>query len=245
MRRSALILLVAWVLADGAFAQPVPKRSEELCGVLKESSVEKGLEFTVTRPGACRAGIDKGYTLTVNYTVGDDEPMLHVGLMVDAVVLGGDASAFWLRLSALDNLSHLALGTKQQAVFDEFNKLSKRVAKEILPLLKQGRTDVQKKLFGKAQRATILATGTADGLIFLQASAYTKNIDRMKDDRKMEASGQISGWRKVLVVALQAFAAGAKGYGEAYRAHYENPRRHRVTSCYTNFAGQWAFTHCY
>jgi hypothetical protein len=75
MRRAAFpCVLLQFILPTLAVAQPAPQRSDELCGVLKESSEEKGLEFTVTRPGACRAGIDKGYTLTVNYT----ESMLHV-----------------------------------------------------------------------------------------------------------------------------------------------------------------------
>jgi hypothetical protein len=155
-----------------------------------------------------------------------------------------DVSAFWLRLSALDNLCHSALGTKQQAVFDELNRLAKQVSKEMAPLMQQGVEDAERQRFGKAQRAALLVSGTSR-LIHLQASAFTKDIDKMKRDRKREASGEIPTWRKVLVIALQAFAAGAKGYGEAYRARYENPRRYRVKSCYTNFAGQWAFTQCY
>lgn len=304
MRRGRIVYIaLACLLADCAFAQTAPQRSEELCEVLKQFSVEKGLEFKpsvtypqnpqdamlaqaeaikkvldqmakmnerfapfanrmvevmqaglsealaaegtaaappgpppkvetagVGFPGSCTLAIDKGGTLAVTY----DESTLYVALGM-APGTAGDASAVWLRLSALDNLAHVALGTKPQTVFEEQIKISKR-----LPYNAD-----KDDLSGKAQRATVV-TATRDGWLILLASASVKDIDKMKRDQKREASGEIATWRKVLSRSLLAFAAGAKGYGDAYRSYHQNPRQQsQYTSCYTNFLGSTADTHCY
>lgn len=244
--------LLVLVLAAPVFCQTAPQRSEEFCGVLQQSASENNHTFKFTGPGACAAEIDKGYTLIVSY----QEEILSVGLVIDAPVLNGDASAFWLRLSAFDNLANLAIGTKQQVVFDKTNKLAKQAADEILPLLRQGQSNVKKELHDKAQRALLGVYADAQAHIVILASADTKDIDKMKRDRQLEtirgeaklnrqeeqaASGEIVGWRRVLALSLQAFAAGAKGYTSAYQASQQR----RPVTCYTNFLGRAAFTNCY
>ncbi len=79
---------------------------------------------------------------------------LNVGF-VQTFLDNGDPSAFWLRLSMLDNLANIALGTKQRAVFDGLNKLAEQAAKEMLPLIRQGNTNAKKELHGSAEKATL------------------------------------------------------------------------------------------
>lgn len=170
-------------------------------------------------------------------------------------VLNGDASAFWLRLSTFDNLANLAIGTKQQEVFDKTNKLSKQAANEILPLLRQGQSNAKEELHDKAERALLGVYADAQAQVIL-ASADTEDIDKMKRDRQLEAikgeaklnrqkeqaaSGEVAGWRRVLALSLLAFAAGAKGYTNAYQA----TQQRRSVTCYTNFFGSHALTTCY
>jgi hypothetical protein len=246
------LFLLASMLAAPVFCQTAPQRSEELCATLQESASENGYSFRVTEPGFCAADIDKGYTIIISYNKED----LYVGLIIDVGVLNGDASAFWLRLSAFDNLASLALGTKQQDVFDKANKLALQAAKEILPLVQQGQTNTEKHFNDTAQLALLGAFADTQGHITILAAADTKDIDKMKRDRVLEAikggvkldrkeeksaSGEVAGWRRVLALSLLTFAAGAKGYTNAYQA----TQQRRPVTCYTNFFGSHAFTSCY
>jgi hypothetical protein len=115
--------LAVWALPS--FAQPAPERSDELCASLKISASDSGRVFNAYKPGACMMSIDTGYNLFVDY---NPPETLAVSLSVSPVLLNGDASAFWLRLSALDNLAHSALATDQKVVFDQLNKLAKKLA---------------------------------------------------------------------------------------------------------------------
>jgi hypothetical protein len=232
--RVALFLL-AFMLAARVFCQTAPQRSEELCTVLKQTASENNRIFKVTAPGACLAEIDTGYNLVVTY----NNENLHVGL-VQTFLVNGDPSAFWLRLSMLDNLASVALGTKQRAVFDELNRLAKQAADEMLPLIRQGNADAKKELHGSAGKA-ILGVFADTKSVVLMASANMKDIDKMKRSRQQETAGDGARWRKVLALSLLTFAAGAKGYTNAYQA----TQQRRPVSCYTNFQGRTALTNCY
>jgi hypothetical protein len=50
-----------------------------------------------------------------------------------------------------------------------------------------------------------------------------------------------------LGLSLQAFAAGAQGYANAYQVPPGNNsvQRNPARTCYTNFIGDTAFTNCY
>src|SRR5579872_5452948 len=93
-----LVMLAVFPAMTQMFAQPAPRRSDELCTILKESAAASGNKFTVTKPGACRMNLDEAYTLFVDYT----PEALHLGIIFDPVILKGDVSAYWLRLSTLD-----------------------------------------------------------------------------------------------------------------------------------------------
>jgi hypothetical protein len=246
------LFLPASILTAPVFCQTAPQRSEELCATLQQSASENGYSFRVTEPGFCAAEIDKGYTILVSYI----KEGLSVGLVIDVGALNGDAGALWLRLSTFDNLASLALGTKQQAVFDKAIKLQLEAAKEILPLVQQGQFNAVKEHHDTAQLALVAAFANAQGRVTILAGADTKDIDKMKLDRQIEtireeaklnrqeeqaASGEVAGWRKVLALSLLTFAAGAKGYTNAY----QGAQQRRPVSCYTNFQGRTALTNCY
>jgi len=221
------------------FGQTAPQRSDELCTALKQTASENGKNFTVTAPGACLAEIDTGYNLLVTYN-GEN---LHVGL-VQTFLVNGDPSAFWLRLSMLDNLANVALGTKERTVFDELNRLAKQAANEMLPLIRQGDANAKKELHGVAQKATLGVFADTKGVV-LMASANMKDIDKMKRSRQQEsvAGGDVARWRKVLALSLLTFAAGAKGYTDAYQRSVQTQRR--PVTCFTNFFGNYASTSCH
>lgn len=107
-----------------------------------------------------------------------------------------------------------------------------------------------------AQLAMVAAFADAQGRITILAAADLRDIEKMKRDRDLEAirgetkfnrqeeqaaAGEVSGWRKVLSLSLLAFAAGAKGYTDAYQA----AQQRRPVTCYTNFMGRTAVTNCY
>lgn len=218
------------------FCQPAPQRSEELCATLQQTAAEKGRTFEkdVPHAGACRMNLDTGYDLFVSY----GEQTLALGLRVNAVTLQ-DANAFWLRLSALDNLAGPALGTKQQGVFDGLNKLAKKFARQ--QLAHGVKIDMQ---YDRIQRASLAVGIPSDGpfLIFM-ASAKVHDIDEMKRLAKRRDEGDIAPWRKILSTSLAAFGAGAQGYANGYRQAmpiYTAPR-----TCYTNFMGNMALTNCH
>jgi hypothetical protein len=181
--------------------------------------------------------LDTGYDLFVDYSA----QSLHLGLRVDAALLK-DADAFWLRLSALDNLANPALGTRQQSIFDGLNRLAKKFAQQ--QIAHGIKADM---LYDKAQKA-ILAVGTpaVSPVLILMASAKVRDIDEMKRSTERRDDGEIPSWRKILSMSLLAFGAGAQGYANAYRppqhpvSVYSSPR-----TCYTNFIGRTAFTNCY
>jgi hypothetical protein len=232
------------MLSIGAYGQPAPARSDGLCTALRQAASDGGFEFKTTYPGACAANIDTGYKLLVDYS----EQTLHLGLSVDPVLLNGDASAFWLRLSAFDNLVHSAFGTKQQTVFDEMNRLARKIAQQAVATKTAPSQGVQ----SRADKATLSVSIGNSGVLILVASAYVKDIDKMKQERSGESDGQIASWRRILGLSLQAFAAGAKGYSDSYqRAHQNAPQQpvqpiyRAPRTCYTNLIGTTAFTNCY
>jgi hypothetical protein len=198
---------------------------------------ENGRNFTVTAPGACLAEVDTGYNLVVAYK----GEYLHVGLM-QTFLDNGDPNAFWLRLSMLDNLANVALGTKQRVVFDKLNKLAKQAANELLPLIRQGNANARIELHGSSEKATLGVFAGSKSLV-LMASANMKDIDKMKRRQQENAAAgtDVARWRKVLALSLLSFAAGAKGYTDAY----QRTQQHRPVSCYTNFQGRTALTNCY
>jgi len=232
-----VLFMLAFELATPAFCQTAPQRSNELCEALKQTASENGRNFTVTAPGACLAEIDTGYNLIVTYK----DENLHVGL-VQTFLENGNPSAFWLRLSMLDNLANVALGTKQRMVFDGLNKLAKQAANEMLPLIRQGDANAKRELHGSAEKAT-LGVFADTKRVMLMASANMKDIDKMKRSQQQEtvAGGDVARWRKILSLCLLSFAAGARGYTDAYQASQQR----RPVSCYTNFQGRTAITNCY
>ncbi len=231
------VLLLASMLATPVLCQTAPERSNELCEGLKQTASENGRNFTVTAPGACLAEIDTGYNLVVTYKDGN----IHVGL-VQTFLDNGNTSAFWLRLSMLDNLANVALGTKQRTVFDGLNKLAKQAANEMLPLIRQGDANAKRELHGSAEKATLGVFANTKSVV-LMASANMKDIDKMKRSQQQEtvAGGDVARWRRILSLSLLSFAAGAKGYTNAYQA----TQQRRPVSCYTNFQGRTAVPNCY
>ncbi len=181
--------------------------------------------------------IDTGYKFFVAYS----EHSLTLTLWADSAILNGDASAFWLRLSALDNLAHSALGTKQSAVFDALNGLVKKYAQAVLSA---GGHPVP-MIFGKTDKTTLGAVAGANGVLQLLVSADVKDIDGMKRSREREGKGEIPNWRHILGLSLQAFAAGAKGYSDSQRAYQHQNVYRAPIRCYTNFVGNYAFTNCH
>jgi len=232
------LFILGSVLATPVFCQTAPQRSDELCTALKQTASENNQSFKFTAPGACLAEIDTGYNLEVAYS----GEILHVGL-VQTFLENGDPRAFWLRLSMLDNLANVALGTKQRGVFDGLNKLAKQAADEMLPLIRQGNAGAKIQLHGSAEKATLGVFADTKS-VMLVASANMKDIDKMKRSRQQEtvASSDVARWRKVLALSLLAFAAGAKGYTDAYQRSLQTQRR--PVTCYTNFFGSHASTTC-
>src|SRR5260370_39762073 len=98
---------------------------------------------------------------------------------VPTALLKGEGSEFWLRLSAFDNLAHVALGTKQQAVFDGMNKLAKKHAEQLQ------RTINDKPMHSKVQKVMLgaIADPKSNTIMYL-ASAEVKEIDKMKCQTK-------------------------------------------------------------
>ena len=108
----------------------------------------------------------------------------------------------------------------------------------------------------------ILAAADPKGFIVLLVATETKDINRMQRDRGQEeikeeaklrrqqeqaAGGRVSGWRGILALSLQAFAAGAKSYGNAYSSYANSQAaRTRSVTCYTNFMNiNGPVTNCY
>ena len=245
MRSFSTLFLRAFIfvaLIGLGSGQPAPQRSNELCSLLKQSALEQSKQFIPDdHPGACRMGIDYGYTFFVDYS----DRRLYVGLTVIPALFNGNSNAFWLRLSALDNLAHSALGTRQQIVFDGLNTLSKKLAAQQLKHGTQGTgllkdTGLQRS---RAQRAELGARFSSHGIIVLMASADSKDIDKMKNE-----TVEVSSWRRILGLSLQAFAAGAQSSSQAYSSYAASSPQRTLTpirSCYTNFLGAAAVTTCY
>ena len=232
----AIILAAASLATYSAFGQPAPARSAELCESLRQSATEHGKDFITQRPGACTMKLDEGYYFTVEYDVSS----LALGFGVIAGL--GDRESLLLRLSAFDNLSHVALGTKPQSVFDEATRLAGKFNNN----MKRGQ-----RFKGKAQKAKVaLKVAESDPFINIVVHADIKDIDKMKQNRDKAASGDIPTWRKILGASLMAFSAGAKGYTEAYNESQRNqqqqtPSRNSAQTCYTNFIGDTVVTNCY
>lgn len=242
------VLLVLFY-APAAFSQPAPQRSDELCASLKESSATSGKEFKAYKPGACMMNIDTGYNLFVDYT----PDTLMVSLSANPVLLNGDAGAFWLRLSAFDNLAHTALETPQRVVFDEVNKLAIKLSKQELQGICGTPSPCDAStakgslrtlmLFSKADRATVSAREDGKSAVFLyMASATVNNIEKMSSRSDLPPNGRPAAWRSILALSLQAFAEGAQSY--ARNAQARQPIYRTSQSCWTNFVGRFAFTNC-
>jgi hypothetical protein len=200
------------VASSPVFSQTAPQRSEELCVAIQPTALENArrFEFDVMRSGACRVNIDNGYDLFVTY----DDRALHLAIGVNLGLLNGDASAFWLHLSAFDNLVHSALGTKPQAVFDNLAKLAKALAQKA----SKGGLPPGTFFDGKTDRALLSATGNeATQIIIFGAYADVRDIDKMKRSGGTKASDGVPTWRRILALSLQVFGAGAQGYANAYR----------------------------
>lgn len=253
LARLAVLPSVACLLMGSASAQPAPQRSDELCASLKESAADHSREFKETKPGACMMNIDTGYNLFVDYGLPET---LAVSLSVNPVLLSGDASAFWLRLSALDNLAHTALGTRQRTVFDELNKLAKKAAEAELVAAcgtaspcdqgsaKGGLKDLM--LHSKVNRVTLGARADAkSGIMILIASATVSDIEKMTRRAEPLPGGRPSAWRNILALSLQAFANGAKVYATAQNPQVRQPLYRTSQSCYTNLIGKTIITNCY
>jgi len=220
---------------------------------LKESSASSGREFKAYKPGACMMNIDTGYNLFVDYS----PDILTVSLSVNPVLLNGDAGAFWLRLSAFDNLAHTALATPQRIVFDEVNKLAIKLSKQELQDIcgKPSPCDASVAtgnlrdlvLYAKADRATVSAREDAKSAMFLfMASATVSDIEKMSSRYKSVPNGRPAAWRGILALSLQAFANGAQASARSYRdyAQARQPIYQTSRTCYTNFVGRFAITNC-
>ena len=173
--------------------------------------------------------------------------IVHVCMTFNPVILKGSASAFWLRLSTLDNLVATAFQTRQRTVFDEFNRL---VAKDLGPYLMKHNAVPANMLRSRTQKVVLgVNMDPKTAIIVLIASAHVNDIEKMEQARKRESSGGVSTWRKILALSLQSFAAGAKGYSDAYansqRAAPPQTVFNSRRTCYTNFIGGTAFTNCY
>jgi hypothetical protein len=154
-------------------------------------------------------------------------------------------------LSSFDNLVHSAMGTEQQRVFDEMNKMVKHLAQVELEGLTQGATSpasapecpVRFLVNGKVDRAILVAAcDQQTGLAMFMASATTKDIEKMKTP----GSSAAPAWRTILGLSLQAFARSATAYSQALASQARSQPIYRMqTSCYTNFLGRTAITHCY
>jgi hypothetical protein len=240
-KEQQLVFLVLALFAPVtvAFGQTAPQRSEELCSALKQSAENAGNTFAVTKPGACRMRLDNAYALFVDYSA----QTLHIGMTFNPAILQGDASAFWLRLSALDNLVETALHTKPRVVFDELNRL---VVKELAPYLMKHNAVPDKMLHAQTDKVTLGVNMNPDtAIIALIASAGVNDIDRMQQARRRAATGGVATWRKILGLSLQAFAAGAKGYADGLASQPSQTVVNSRRTCFTNFIGNTVVTNCY
>jgi len=241
VKRWSSIPLAAFAFAVAAIGQTAPQRSQDLCSSLKDLAAQNSRSFSVPRPGACIMNLDKGYDFIVDYT----DKTLDLILRVDIGLLGGDASAFWLRLSAFDNLVHAAMHTKQQSVFDKMNKL-------VMDLAKAALTNAlsERSLNSQAEEAVLLASYNP-AFVAVMVAATPIGIEKMQRSRERESSpsaatargvrGGIPTWRKILGLSLLAFGAAAQNAAAAYRP----PSFSQSTICYTNFLGSTAVTTCY
>ena len=264
-RKHVLPVFALLVASAPVFSQTASQLSNGLCAEIESNALENGRLFEVFKPpvgsrltGGCRASAD-GYFLSVT----NSERILHLALGFNVGLLSADASAFWLRLSAFDNLTHAALGTKPKSVFDGLGKLAKALA--LKAVKEELRPDT---LFsGKADRAFLVATGGSDNdkIVLLGAYADVSDIDEMKRGgeqdsplppvsfppvRESKASDGVPTWRRILALSLQVLGAGAQGYANAYRGPnapqwQSQPLYSAPKTCYTNFIGNTAFTNCY
>ena len=241
-------------------SQVAPQRSDELCATLRQSASNSSRQFMTAKPGTCTMNIDTGYNLSVDY--GPDA--LHVSLAVNILQINGDARAFWLRLSTFDNLAQTAFGTKQRTIFDEMNKLAKKLAEQEMegicgatpaPCDFDKATGAFRNLVldSKVGRVTLFAKGdTQTGTLIFTASA-TVDDDKTKRKDAAASTGHAAMWLKILTVSLQAFASGAQGYTDAYnKAQASQPSYgasqpiYRATrTCFTNYLGASLITNCY
>lgn len=244
--RSSFILPLVLTVSGAAFCQTAPQLTAEICGELQHAAEEYQRQFGPL-PTGCRINIDRGYDLAVDYIEHsiDGTRSMSLSLRADFEFLNGDASALWLHLSAFDGLSHLALGTKPQAVFDGLSTLIKSLAVADL----KGNLHQGAYFEGHADKAYLLAM-TDGKVVAASAGAEIKDIDRMKRARGNRSGDQVPTWRRILGLSLQVFGAGAQGYANAYRGPntpqwQSQPVHSAPKTCYTNFIGSVAYTNCY
>jgi hypothetical protein len=162
-------------------------------------------------------------------------------------LFNGEASALWLHLSAFDNLSYAALGTRPQAVFDGLTELLKDMCSKEM----NGGISGVTTFGGKTDNASLeVAADPDNGIIVIAAYADVKAIDKMSHLPQSKTDGHVPTWRRILGLSLQVFGAGAQGYANAYRGPnnpqwQSQPLYSAPKTCYTNFIGATAFTNCY
>jgi hypothetical protein len=193
--------------------------------------------------GGCDVKIDTGYYLIVAH----EKQSLHLVMGIATQLLNGEASALWLHLSAFDNLSYAALGTRPQAVFDGLTELLKDMCSKEM----NGGISGVTTFGGKTDNASLeVAADPDNGIIVIAAYADVKAIDKMSHLPQSKTDGHVPTWRRILGLSLQVFGAGAQGYANAYRGPnnpqwQSQPLYSAPKTCYTNFIGATAFTNCY
>jgi hypothetical protein len=193
--------------------------------------------------GGCDVKIDTGYYLIVAH----EKQSLHLVMGIATQLLNGEASALWLHLSAFDNLSYAALGTRPQAVFDGLTELLKDMCSKEM----NGGIGGVTTFGSKTDNASLeVAADPDNGMIVIAAYADVKAIDKMSHLPQSKTDGHVPTWRRILGLSLQVFGAGAQGYANAYRGPnnpqwQSQPLYSAPKTCYTNFIGATAFTNCY
>src|ERR1035441_2112788 len=120
-RKHLLPFFALLVASAPVFSQTAIQRSTELCAAMQPIAAENGQRFQMGPNGGCDVKIDTGYYLIVAH----EKQSLHLVMGIATQLFNGEASALWLHLSAFDNLSYAALGTRPQAVFDGLTELLK------------------------------------------------------------------------------------------------------------------------
>ena len=242
-RKPLLPFFALLVASAPVFSQTAIQRSTELCAAMQPIAAENGQRFQMGPNGGCDVKIDTGYYLIVAH----EKQSLHLVMGIATQLFNGEASALWLHLSAFDNLSYAALGTRPQAVFDGLTELLKDMCSKEM----NGGISGVTTFGGKTDNASLeVAADPDNGIIVIAAYADVKAIDKMSHLPQSKTDGHVPAWRRILGLSLQVFGAGAQGYANAYRGPnnpqwQSQPLYSAPKTCYTNFIGATAFTNCY